>query len=470
MTRTNNSVNCTQGVIYSDDLQWVRKINSGPQNWFTIDCSADGMKVFAAINNGYVNSKIYYSYNAGSTWTPSNSIDSYWSEIHCSNNGEKLIAISNSDIYTSLDSGLNWSVVTAFPGYAPDGCCISNDGSFMAFCGDGTGTNRYIYTSSDSGANWTEQTGSPMTTWQTISCSASGSILVAAVFGGYIYTSTDSGVNWTQRVLGDASWYSSCMSYDGSIMYVSQWNNKKTYKSSDYGANWAELTNSPAVYAQQSSCSADGSKILIGDIAGYVWLSTDYGSTWTQQNIENNLSGEWRGVAVSKNGNTYYATQNNTGYIYSIGNAPNFPISKCYSSTLSVSAQNLTTSFSYLSGLEVTLPYKGLYKIAANIVEDISTLTNSASANYSTYQIYSITNSPSGAISSTERIGTQISSLTSAVSGVNAQTIELLWYYDNFYENNTLRFYGKINSSVTGNWSIKSDSIGRTNLITRLST
>ena len=63
------------------------------------------------------------------------------------------------------------------------------------------------------------------------------------------------------------------------------------------------------------------------------------------------------------------------------------PISKYYTSTMSVSAQNLTTINSLITSL--TLPLQGTYEITANIVEDLSSITATSSACSSIFKIYS---------------------------------------------------------------------------------
>jgi hypothetical protein len=78
----------------------------------------------------------------------------------------------------------------------------------------------YIYTSTDSGVNWTQQTNSGQRQWKGITSSSDGIKLAASVNGGYIYTSTDSGVNWTQQTnSGQRQWFGITLIEFGGICF-----------------------------------------------------------------------------------------------------------------------------------------------------------------------------------------------------------------------------------------------------------
>ena len=78
--------------------------------------------------------------------------------------------------------------------------------------------NGFIYTSSDSGVNWTQRDSSR--NWRSVASSDDGTKLVA-VAGGFIYTSTDSGVTWTQQTsAGSRLWFSVASSSNGTKLAV----------------------------------------------------------------------------------------------------------------------------------------------------------------------------------------------------------------------------------------------------------
>jgi photosystem II stability/assembly factor-like uncharacterized protein len=68
----------------------------------------------------------------------------------------------------------------------------SSDGTKVVAVG-----NSQIYTSTDSGVSWTARDSSR--NWYSVASSADGNKLVAVVYGGQIFTSTNSGASWTAR-------------------------------------------------------------------------------------------------------------------------------------------------------------------------------------------------------------------------------------------------------------------------------
>ena len=132
------------------------------------------------------------------------------------------------------------------------------------------------------------------------------------------------------------------------------------------------------------------------------------------------------------------------------------PISKYYTGTLTPTSQNLSTDSNQLSGMSVLLPNEGIYEIKVNFLEDLSSLTSSVSANYSTF--YFIDNSMQ-TISNSERLGFGISSLTNPISGINKKNKYFLFIFQNSIENNMVALYGKVNSVIVGNWKILSGNI-----------
>ena len=74
----------------------------------------------------------------------------------------------------------------------------------------------YLYTSSDSGANWTELTAAGSHSWVSISSSSDGARLAAVVKDGSIYTSIDFGVTWAEQTdEGSRNWKFITSSSDG---------------------------------------------------------------------------------------------------------------------------------------------------------------------------------------------------------------------------------------------------------------
>ena len=137
----------------------------------------------------------------------------------------------------------------------------------------------YIYTSVNSGADWTEQTGSGRRAWQSITSSRDGTMLAAAVQGGCIYISTDSGVTWKERTTaGSRVWRS--ISSEGDHNGAIGWELAATtdsgfiYTSIDAGRNWTEQTGAGSRAWQGIAVSADGANTIAAVCDGYIYTST----------------------------------------------------------------------------------------------------------------------------------------------------------------------------------------------------
>jgi hypothetical protein len=116
-----------------------------------------------------------------------------------------------------------------------------------------------VYTSTDSGANWTPNTVPPQM-WSSIASSADGTKLVAAAWPGSIYTSTNSGATWTSNNLSSASWSSVASSTNGSKLLAAIYGGP-IFISTNSGTTWASST-APVTNWHAVACSADGGKLL----------------------------------------------------------------------------------------------------------------------------------------------------------------------------------------------------------------
>lgn len=126
-----------------------------------------------------------------------------------------------------------------------------------------------------------------------------------------------------------------------------------------------------------------------------------------------------------------------------------------YALTTSLAAVTFGTS----GALAVTLPEPGTYLIEVGIAEDLSAITASASANYSLFQLYDGT--AAALIANTERLGTGISILASAIVGMTSHTTKLLWIITTTTSNVTITLHGKKNAATTGDWSITTGATGQ---------
>jgi hypothetical protein len=163
---------------------WVQKTSDTTRSWYSITSSADGNRLAAVVQGGY----IYTSIDSGNTWIQKTSdATRSWYSITSSADGTKLAAVvQNGHIYTSIDGGQNWTQRISAGSRVWLSIASSADGTKLAaVVYDG-----YIYTSIDSGNTWVRKTSDTTRSWYSITSSADGNKLAAVVASGYIYTSS----------------------------------------------------------------------------------------------------------------------------------------------------------------------------------------------------------------------------------------------------------------------------------------
>jgi hypothetical protein len=197
-----------------------------------------------------------------------------WTGLASSSDGTKLVAVSQGYAYVSSNSGVTWTNEGSFLDWSS--VASSTDGSHLIATVGTTSGN--IYLSANYGVTWTVQSTPPATTWLACASSASGSTVVAVSASGDLEYSVNGGVTWLE--------------YTG-------------------GPSWTGV-----------ACSADGTKFVLcstGGAGGYIWTSTNSGSTYTQQ-TGSGLQ-KWSAVASSADGTHLVATVTGNGGIYASANA-----------------------------------------------------------------------------------------------------------------------------------------------------
>jgi len=150
----------------------------------------------------------------------------------------------------------------------------------------------YIYQSSDF-SSWS--ISAQERAWSDISSSFDGNNVVAVVKNGYIYTSSDSGVNWVERqAAGSRTWISVDSSSDGSIIMASS--SDGVYLSNDYGSSWTKVIN---VSSNWRSVSVSSSGDVLIAVGGSIYISVDSGNNWSTKSLSQN---NWVSSCMSDDG------------------------------------------------------------------------------------------------------------------------------------------------------------------------
>ncbi len=231
-------------------------------------------------------------------WTKTDA-DHQWTSVASSDDGTKLAAVAfgfrdrGGQIWVSTNAGSNWKVVG--PRRYWTSCAMSADGVTLA----AAAAFGKIYLSTNSGQTW--QSRDVPRNWTGIACSADGRNLVAVdngtnVEGGFIYLSKDRGETWTPTE-HQRTWHFVDSSADGKVLAacVGEANVKGEvsvgylYVSRDGGVTWkACLTDSLRRWTGVA-ISGDGRTLCATDDNGRVapggqfWVSLDGGETWNRR-------------------------------------------------------------------------------------------------------------------------------------------------------------------------------------------
>jgi len=301
------------------------------------------------------------SAGAALSWTTSTiSAQSYGPGIATNSDGTKVFVAGTTGAYLSNDSGSTWTTISALSNV--------NDGSqsSAAMSSDGTkiyyGFKNKMYYSWDSGATWNLSltASSSSTTLWNVSASTDGTkLLVSMQYGNQYSYSTNSGQTWTFVADSNGGGWAGAISGDGTKILIAEFGKiprlgpiagglspvsstmtgvwfgaacdaqcthivlanagNGVYTSSDGGATWVIGSNSAIgasfkTYNFTSVASnADGSRLAATvdySTGKDVYVSTDYGVTWTSQNLNN--SKNWNGVVISADGSVIYTQADRT--------------------------------------------------------------------------------------------------------------------------------------------------------------
>ena len=279
---------------------------SSSNQWSCLASSADGEKLIAAVgNSGALAGELFYSTNAGVSWThTTNGISPqfFFTAIASSADGSKLFATDGSSDYASTNSGGTWKNLNAGIS-SPVAVASSADGQKLAMVAAGQ---TRVYTSTNSGATWTNTLFVPLV--EKVIASADGGTIIAwrNIGNGSIYVSTNSGTTWSTNEL-DSYLNTVASSADGKKLFgVGMVGN--VFISTNSGSKWItnKLTTSFLAYA---AASADGKRFIAmpfstGTRTGYI--STDSGVTWNSINVISNQS--WGQVIYSADAGELFAT------------------------------------------------------------------------------------------------------------------------------------------------------------------
>ena len=144
----------------------------------------------------------------------------------------------------------------------------------------------------------------PATNWSSVACSADGSKIVAAVYGGLIYTSADYGASWTPTAAPTASWTSIACSADGTTCLAMASDAGVIYTTNS-GAAWMLIGDlNPGGYWNGFLVaeSADGATLVAASSPIPICISTNAGAAWFQTDFDLPIGWNIRSLGLSADG------------------------------------------------------------------------------------------------------------------------------------------------------------------------
>ena len=239
-----------RGTIWASSdsgVSWKSRASGLPGDMYFKDVtsSANGAKLaLVGYGAGYVG-YVYTSNNNGTSWSNSDA--------------SSLLTNVSRNVY-QISTRTDWHISLM-------SIKSSADGTYLALAVEGRG----IYTSNNSGANWTLTSAGPLD-WSCIAMSSDGTKLVAGVTAGALYTSINGGASWTVRKSGF---------YGGGPTYtwISQVESSQTaIRPSTIGRI---LLPDVSFYWSSLAISDNGARIVAGtEDTIYVWISTNSGANW----------------------------------------------------------------------------------------------------------------------------------------------------------------------------------------------
>ena len=254
---------------------------------------------------------IFISTNeSNSQWIKNGQYGGYFSSFATS--GTNIFAGSVQGVFLSTNNGINWAAVNnGLTNLSVTSLTISGTNIFAGTVNGEDG----VFLSSNNGTNWTVVNNGLTNRW-VYSLTTSGTNIFAGTLGG-VFLSTNNGSSWT--AVNNGIWnmnvwsLTSCWSY----LFAGTWGT--LFRSTNNGTNWTAIALPILSF---TAFTTYGTNVFAGTWAGGVYLSTDYGSSWTEVNnglsnlIIRSLTVSGSNVfAGSDGGGVYRSTNNGTSWV-----------------------------------------------------------------------------------------------------------------------------------------------------------
>ncbi|MFA4852248.1 MAG: T9SS type A sorting domain-containing protein [Bacteroidales bacterium] len=248
--------------IVNAQWQQVQGLYGGRIDYF----AKNNTTIFA----GIWGSGVFLSATGGSSWVEANNGLSNYYLYSVAANDQIVFAGTNMGIYRSTNNGSTWQNVS--------NVSINTTTIMSVFIYDSTHIfigpeSKGLYLSTDNGITWTQQNSGIPTQCTITSIVKCNTYLIASGQNGYIYKSADNGISWTSASQGNQFNLISA----GNTVYGYDYNG--VFLSTDYGTTWSSISS--GLSSQDIRCLYVEGNNIYASILGGVYLSSDNGLNWT---------------------------------------------------------------------------------------------------------------------------------------------------------------------------------------------
>ena len=203
-----------------------------------------------------------------------------WTSLAVNDDGEYTLAGCSTDLYISQDFGQIWTPLNT-PSVSVS---MDNSGQYMAFLDANNG----VWYSEDFGMNWSKSSEmSSAVSYSVIAVSGSGSkVYVGTTNQNNLYVSNDHGASFTSNSNAPDYCIDMATSTTGQYLAIvsSDINYQGVQVSSNFGASFQKYLLSDSYdYFTSVTMSSSGKYIAAGSGGGDIYVSNNFGSTWTRR-------------------------------------------------------------------------------------------------------------------------------------------------------------------------------------------
>ena len=323
------------GLVYKYYNSTWTTLSPPSGNYIGLCCDYTGQHVACALSSAAAS--IYISSDYGSTFTVITGYTNYWGFITCDSSGQTYYAGFENDSNTAATGGgpiykISFLANTGLPN-APTGVTavvsagqpiVSWTAPTSSYINAGSNITGYTVTSSPAGFTSTVTGTSVTATGLTLGTTYTFSVVTNNVVGSSSAATSSavklyySSFNIVNSTLGN--WRTSATSADGKYVSAGGYLStaKSVYISSDYGSTWSQ-TNSPAVATPtiyHSNCMSSTGQYQFAVINGTsypVYMSSNYGVTWAAAGNCPSIT-SWGDICCDSSGQNVFAVGNNAIY------------------------------------------------------------------------------------------------------------------------------------------------------------